>query len=109
MTRPVYLQIYISRELSERIAKVARARDLSMSHWAMSHLHDACENDELASHIGTPIDRIDRQSLFTMVGIDALLAGHPDPHLRERAHQAYERKCQQLGLALPSERAGSGA
>lgn len=73
-----------------------------MSHWARSHLYYACVSDELALHIGTPINRIARQSLFAMVGIDALLAEHPDPNLRERAHHAYARKCEQLGPMIHS-------
>lgn len=103
MSRPVCLQIYISRELSERIREAARACDLSASYWAMSRLYAACEREDP----DTPIQRTARQGVFAMVGIDALLAGHPDAHLRERAHQAYARKCRELGLALPSEPAGS--
>lgn len=107
MTRPVCLQIYISRELSKRVREAAAACDLSVSHWAMSRLFDACANEDAASLSGTPIERIIRQSLFVMVGIDALLSGHPDSQLRERAHQAYTRKCRDLGLARPSESEGS--
>lgn len=33
-----------------------------------------------------------------MVGVDALLAGHADHGLRERAHQAYARKCKEIGV-----------
>jgi hypothetical protein len=33
-----------------------------------------------------------------MVGIDALLAGHSDPDLRDRARAAYARRCKQLGI-----------
>lgn len=103
MTRPVCLQIYISHELSARIGEAARASDLSVSAWAMSRLNAACEDDASASRGRDPIERIARQSVFATVGIDALLAGHPDPHLRERAHQAYARKCGELGLTRSSE------
>jgi LmbE family N-acetylglucosaminyl deacetylase len=70
-----------------------------MSEWVRSLLANACAEDELASRLNTSIERISRQSVFLMVGIDALLAGHPDHALRERAHQAYARKCRELGLA----------
>ena len=104
MTRPVCLQIYVSHELSARIREVAGARNLSMSEWARSLLNAACDDDDSGSRIGGSIERIARQGVFAMVGIDALLAGHSDPHLRERAHQAYARKCRELGFAhLPEK------
>ena len=99
MTRPICLQVYISNELSSLIRKAAKAKGVSMSEWVRSLLANACAEDELASHLNTSIERISRQSVFLMVGIDALLAGHPDHALRERAHQAYARKCRELGLA----------
>lgn len=104
MTRPVCLQIYISHELSARIREAARASGLSVSAWAMARLNAACEDEVGPSGSGILIKRIARQSVFAMIGIDALLAGHPDPHLRERAHQAYTRKCVELGLARSSEK-----
>jgi hypothetical protein len=107
MTRPVCLQIYISHDLSARIRKVAGARNLSKSEWARSLLNAACDDDDSGSRIGGSIERIARQGVFAMVGIDALLAGHSDPQLRERAHQAYVRKCRELGLANSSERSDS--
>lgn len=105
MTRPVCLQIYISHELNARIREAARASDLSVSAWAMSRLNAACGGEVGPSNTGALVERIARQSVFAMVGIDALLAGHPDPHLRERAHQAYARKCGELGLAGHSDQA----
>lgn len=108
MTRPVCFQIYISHELDTRIREAAAAKNLSMSEWARSLLNAACDDNGTATQIGGPIERIARQSVFAMVGIDALLAGHSDPHLRERAHQAYARKCRELGLATLAERSGSG-
>lgn len=104
MTRPVCLQIYISHELSARIREAARESDLSVSAWAMARLNAASEDEGGPSGSSVLIERIARQSVFTMIGIDALLAGHPDPHLRERAHQAYTRKCGELGLARSSEK-----
>lgn len=104
MTRPVCLQIYISHELSARIRKAAGKSDLSVSAWAMARLNAACDGEVGPSDAGVVIERIARQSVFTMIGIDALLAGHPDPHLRERAHQAYARKCGELGLSRSSEK-----
>jgi hypothetical protein len=99
MTRPICLQVYISDELSSLIRQAARSNGISMSEWVRSLLANACAEDVLASRLNTSIERISRQSVFLMVGIDALLAGHPDHALRDRAHQAYARKCRELGLA----------
>jgi hypothetical protein len=106
MTRPICLQVYISHELSGLIRKAAKARGISMSEWVRSLLANACAEDELASRLNTSMERISRQSVFLMVGVDALLAGHPDPALRDRAHQAYARKCRELGLASPAGEGG---
>lgn len=106
MTRPICLQVYISHELSALIRKAAKAKGISMSEWVRSLLADAGAEDGPALRLNTSIDRLSRQSVFVMVGIDALLAGHPDHALRERAHQAYTRKCRELGLASPADEGG---
>jgi hypothetical protein len=107
MTRPVSIQIYVSRELGARVREAARARELDVSTWVRSLLAAACEDAELASRPDAAAMRSARQGVFVMVGVDALLAGHSDRNLRERAHQAYARKCRELGLGSPSEKGGS--
>lgn len=107
MTRQVCFQVYISPELSERIRKAARAKELNMSEWVRPLLVAACEDAESVSRMHAFAERSARQDVFVMVGVDALLAGHSDPGLRERAHQAYSRKCRELGLASPSDKGGS--
>lgn len=107
MTRPVCFQVYISNELSSAIRKAAKARRLSMSEWVRSLIAEACEEERRASGFGASIDRISRQSVFLMVSVDALLAGHPDRDLRTRAHKAYARKCKELGLIANAGEGGS--
>jgi hypothetical protein len=107
MSRPICIQIYVSRELGTRIRGLAQTRELDVSAWARSLLAAACDDAEFASRTNAIGDRAARQNVFVMVGVDALLAGHPDRDLRERAHQAYARKCRELGIALPSEKGGS--
>jgi hypothetical protein len=107
MTRPVCLQVYISHELSAQVREAARLRGLTMSDWVRSLLITTCDDDDFASRLNASIERIARQCVFNMVGIDALLAGHPDHGLRERAHQAFSRKCRELGLASASDKGGS--
>lgn len=107
MTRPVCLQIYVSRELGERIRCVARASELDVSTWARSLLAAACDDGGLALRHTVPIERIDRHSVFAVVGVDALLAGHADPGLRTRAHKAFSRKCRELGLVSSTDEGGA--
>ena len=106
MTRPICLQVYISSELSSLIRKAAKAKGISMSEWVRSLLANACAEEELTSRFSTTIERISRQSVFLMVGVDALLAGHADHGLRERAHQAYARKCKEIGVAATTGEGG---
>lgn len=107
MTRSISLQVHVSEDLAARVRAAAKHRDISISEWMRSLLTNACDDDDLASQLRAPVDRLSRQSLFLMVGVDALLAGHADHALRERAHQAYARKCRELGLAPSVE--GDGA
>lgn len=106
MTRPVCLQVYISIELSTAIRAAAKAKRISMSEWVRALLVSACEEDQSASQRDASIERVARQSVFLMVGVDALLSGHADHNLRERAHQAYARKCRELGLAPSTPEGG---
>jgi hypothetical protein len=106
MSRPICLQIYVSHELGARIRAVAQARELDVSAWARSLLAAACDDVD-SPFKSAADDRAARQDVFVMVGVDALLAGHSDPRLRERAHQAYARKCKELGLAPTAVEGGA--
>lgn len=78
-----------------------------MSEWVRSLLASACNGIDPASATSPLKERIARHDVFVMVGVDALLAGHSDPDLRERAHQAFARKCRELELAPASDQGGS--
>jgi post-segregation antitoxin (ccd killing protein) len=107
MSRPICLQIYVSRELGARIRAVAHARELDISAFARSLLAAACDASDAGTITSPNDDRAARQNVFVMVGVDALLAGHSDPRLRERAHRAYARKCEELGLNSASVEGGA--
>ena len=107
MSRPICLQIYVSHELGARIRAMAQTRELDVSAWARSLLAAACDDADFACEPTASDDRTARQDVFVMVGVDALLAGHSDPRLRERAHQAYARKCKELGLAPTAVEGGA--
>jgi hypothetical protein len=107
MARPLSLQVYVSRELAERVRTAAAHNDLSISEWVRTLVASACDQSENAGQHDKVIERIHRQSVFIMVGLDALLAGHPDHGLRDRAHQAYGRKCKQLGITSTTSEGAS--
>lgn len=99
MARPLSLQIYVSNDLAHRVRMAARSKGMSVSEWVRLLLMAACDGEDPGSRQASSIERVHRQSVFAMVGIDALLAGHSDPQLRDRAHEAYARRCKQLGIA----------
>lgn len=107
MARPLSLQIYVSRELAGRVRAAAARNDLSVSEWVRTLVTSACDQSENAGQHDKVIERIHRQSVFIMVGLDAILAGHPDHGLRDRAHQAYGRKCKQLGITSSTSEGSS--
>ena len=97
----------------KRSASDARERGRQGSGWPGGHLGgdhvsdipDRCP-DDLPGDRGL-LRRLYRQSLFSMVGVDALLAGHKDHALRERVHQAFAAKCKQAGLTASTDEGGS--
>ncbi len=106
MSRPISLQVHVSNDLAVRVRAAAHRRDVSVSEWIRSLLSQACDDDDYVSRLEHSVERIGRQSVFIMVGVDALLAGHVDHALRDRAHQAYARKCSELGLVSSTDEGG---
>jgi LmbE family N-acetylglucosaminyl deacetylase len=106
MTRPKSLQVHVSFELAERVRNAAERRDISVSEWIRSLLQQACDEDDLNVGLSTWLKRLNHHSVFTMVGVDALLSGHVDHELRGRAHKAYVRRCEELGLAQSTDAGG---
>ena len=99
MSRSLSLQVYVSHDLGARVREVARTNGMNVSEWLRSLIARSCDSGAIIQTSDQSIERLARQSVFVMVGVDALLAGHSDPRLRERAHLAYARKCKELGLA----------
>lgn len=106
VSRSSVLQIYVTPDLAERVRGVAVAHGLDVSQWVRSLLVRACDGDIADSENRTTVGRLHRQAMFAMVGIDALLAGHPDPKLRNRAHQAFARKCREACLVAGTDDGG---
>jgi len=107
MTRPVSLQVYVPGELAVRVRTAAAANGMAVSEWLRMVVFRACEDDDTAPGNRAILGKLYRQSIFAMVGIDALLAGHPDHALRARTHKAFARKCREAGLVASSVEGGS--
>lgn len=99
MQRHISLQVYVSPELAERVRAAAAANGLAVSEWLRSLATRACDNELSLASDRVLIARLYRQSLFAFVGLDALLAGHPDPSLRERVHSAWTARCKHAGIS----------
>lgn len=99
MPRPISLQVYVSPELAEQVRAAAEADGLAVSEWLRSQLKKALANSPAGASERGLLDKLYRQSLFAFVGLDALLSGHPDHTLRERAHTAWKARCKEVGMA----------
>ena len=99
MPRPISLQVYVSPELAEQVRAAAEADGLAVSEWLRSQLKKALANSPAGASERGLLDKLYRQSLFAFVGLDALLSGHPDHTLRERAHTAWKARCKESGMA----------
>lgn len=99
MPRPISLQVYVSPELAEQVRCAAAANGLAVSEWLRSQLKKALDGELTSAGDRGLLDKLYRQSLFAFVGLDALLSGHPDHTLRERAHTAWKARCKEAGIA----------
>jgi len=98
MPRPISLQVYVSPELAEQVRIAAAADGLAVSEWLRSQLKKALANGPAVASDQALLGKLYRQSLFAFVGLDALLSGHPDHTLRERAHTAWKARCKEAGM-----------
>lgn len=107
MSRPKSIHVYVSDELAARARTAASASGLAVSEWLRTLIVRACDNDLSVASDRTILVKLYRQSLFAMVGVDALLAGHSDHVLRERVHAAFAARCRAAGLADTTGEGGS--
>lgn len=107
MPRPISLQVYVSPELARQVRAAAEADGLAVSEWLRSQLKKALANGPAGATDRGFLDKLYRQSLFAFVGLDALLSGHPDHTLRERAHTAWKARCKEAGMAVAPTKGGA--
>lgn len=105
MQKYTSIQAYVSPELAAQIKLAAAANGLGVSEWLRSLAKRSLEDDLSVASDKVLLARLYRQSLFGFVGLDALLAGHPDPALRARVHGIWKAKCKAAGM-LPTSAEG---
>ena len=69
-------------------------------------LIDAWQRENEARKRPAALDPV-RQNLFITVALEALLASHNDGSLRQRTHEAYNRRLARLGLSASAPEGGS--
>ena len=107
MPRPISLQIYVSPELARQVRSAAAANGLAVSEWLRSQLTKVVAGELPGTSDPDLLGKLYRQSLFAFVGLDALLAGHPDHTLRERAHSAWKARCNEAEIGTGIARGGA--
>lgn len=107
MPRPISLQVYVSPELAAQVRAAAASHDLAVSEWLRSTLRQALDSAPNVGANGDLLGKLYRQSLFAFVGLDALLSGHPDHTLRERAHTAWKARCKEAGIVAAPTKGGA--
>lgn len=103
MARSISLQVRVSPDLAARLRAHCASHGVSLSERIRALILDSLDGSGSVER-DRMVRRTARQMVFVMIGVDALLAGHPDPDLRTRSHQAYARKCRELGIvSVPGE------
>mgnify|MGYP003593796165 FL=1 len=106
MDRHISLQTYVPPPLADWIRARSRNQELAVSIVIRELLVDAWQREFEARKRPAALDPV-RQNLFITVALDALLASQGDGSLRQRTHEAYNRRLVRLGLASTSQEGGS--
>ena len=92
MDHLVALQFRVPKEVAAKLKAHCTARDLRVGEFLRSLVMRACQAGLGESRSERQLARIETDLCFAAVALDALLAGHPDPDMRSRAHAAFVRK-----------------
>lgn len=102
MTNHIRLQAFVPYYIAKWIREEAESHNESVSICVRDILvaaHYSHENDQ--GEVLTAAERI-REAVFASVALDAILSAHPDSSLRQKAHDAYARRLERLGLGSAS-------
>ncbi len=92
MTQLVSVQGWLPPALAAEVKAHCAKNLMSVSELVRSLIAEACEHGLEDNRLERQLGRIASDLNFAAVALDALLAGHPDPQLRARAHAAFVRK-----------------
>lgn len=106
MTKHIPLQTYLPAHVAAWIREAASTLDLTVSVIMRDIIMAAYRHGENSDNVSPTAAKLDRQSVFISVALDALLAAHPDKQLRDQVFEDYARRVDELGLAENSENGG---
>ncbi len=92
MSRQVPIQVWLPPTTVQEVRAFCLKHGLALSELLRSLVMEACDLGLEDRRLERELERIASDLNFTAVALDALLAGHPDPQLRTRAHEAFARK-----------------
>lgn len=107
MQYQVPIQTWLPPTVAEEVKSYCRRHTLPVSEFVRALIMDACEAGLEENRIELQLASIASDLNFTAVALDALLAGHPDPDLRTRVHEAFARKEQRRRTQTGSDK-GAG-
>jgi hypothetical protein len=92
MQHQIPVQSWLPPTIAEEVKAYCQRHALPVSELIRNLIMEACEAGLGENRIEKQLGSIASDLNFTAVALDALLAGHPDPELRGRVHDAFSRK-----------------
>jgi len=92
MPRNVSVQTYLPKHVAAWVHNEASRAKQSRSQWIGAIVTDLFQGQDLREESRRNIELIKRNITFMVCAVDGLLAGHPDPTLRDRVREAFRRK-----------------
>lgn len=102
MNRLVPVQSWLPQEIAEQVRSHCHNHGLPVSEFIRALVLEACATGLAVNRIERHLEWISSDLNFAAVALDALLAGHADPNLRERVHDAFARKEERRRTTLRS-------
>jgi hypothetical protein len=100
MNRLVPVQSWLPQEIAEQVKTHCQNHCMPVSEFIRTLVLEACATGLAANRIERHLEWISADLNFAAVALDALLAGHADPDLRARVHDAFARKEERRRSAL---------
>ena len=88
--KPVLIRL--PQDIALEVRAHCKTKGLRVSEFLRGLVIEACREGLNAPGTARQLVWIENDLNFAAVALDALLAGHPDPELRTRAHAAFARK-----------------